>query len=138
MKIDPYNNEKSYLDWKEKTKHGIAEISDYNATILLQYLNDMEIGINVGIGTKKGARSFIRLKSLKDKLIFLMKKVKILYNLDEITEISEKQIHILFSKMFQILQLLSMFYCQFLLFFLYSPIITKVLSVEPPSIITIS
>jgi len=99
MKIDPYNNEKSYLDWKEKTKHGIAEISDYNATILLQYLNDMEIGINVGIGTKKGARSFIRLKSLKDKLIFLMKKVKILYNLDEITEISEKQIHILFSKM---------------------------------------
>src|SRR3989338_8330563 len=82
MKIDPYKNKEGYLKWKEKALKGLSEISQENTQILLQYLNDMEIGINTGIGATKGSRSFIRLKSLRDKLIFIMKKAKISYNLN--------------------------------------------------------
>ena len=59
----------------------------------------MEIGINTGIGATKGSRSFIRLKSLRDKLIFIMKKAKVSYNLDKITKIKEEQIHLIFTNM---------------------------------------
>jgi len=72
MKLDPYNNRESYLRWKENALKGLSEISPQNAQILLQYLNDMEIGINTGIGATKGSRSFIRLKSLRDKLTFIL------------------------------------------------------------------
>ena len=59
----------------------------------------MEIGINTGIGSTKGTRSFIRLKSLRDKLIFVMKSAKKFYNLDDIKEIKEEQIHFIFTNM---------------------------------------
>ena len=99
MKIDPYKNKEGYLKWKEKALKGLSEISSENTQILLQYLNDMEIGINTGIGATKGSRSFIRLKSLRDKLIFIMKKAKVSYNLDKITKIKEEQIHLIFTNM---------------------------------------
>lgn len=99
MKIDPYNNEIKYLKWKEKTKTGIPKLNGYNSDIMLAYLNDMEIGINVGRGSKKGARSFIRLKSLRDKLLFIFKKTTELYGINKITEIEEDKLHLFFSSM---------------------------------------
>jgi len=99
MKIDPYNTEKRYLTWKEKAISGLNEISPTNKEILFKYLNDMEIGINVYRGAKKGPRSFIHLNSSKDRLISMMKKIKDLYKLDDITKINEQQIHLLFANM---------------------------------------
>lgn len=99
MKLDPYKNKEGYLKWKEKALNGLSEIGQQNTQVLLQYLNDMEIGINTGIGATKGARSFIRLKSLRDKISFIMKKAKELYNLDRITEIKEEQVHYIFTSM---------------------------------------
>ena len=49
---------------------GIEGLSKFNSEIILKFLNDMEIGINVGMGTKKGSRSYIRLNTLKDKIFF--------------------------------------------------------------------
>jgi integrase len=100
MKIDPYNTEKHYLDWKQEIKQtGIKELSKCNSDLLLNYLGDMEIGVNVGLGSKKGSRSYIRLRALRDKMTFIMKKINEVYNLNSITEINEDQIHSLFSAM---------------------------------------
>ena len=100
MKIDPYKHKEKYYNWKEKCKDGIPDISKANSDLLHQFLRDMEIGINICIESKKGARSFIRLISLRDKLTFLMKKTNQIYNLEDITKITEEQILIFFSDMF--------------------------------------
>ena len=100
MKIDPYKHEERYLNWKESIKiSGIPNISKLNSDILLQYLTDMEIGINVGHGSKKGSRSYIRLNTLKDKMGFIMKKILELYDVEDLSKVTESQIHFLFSKM---------------------------------------
>jgi len=101
MKIDPYNNQEGYLEWKRKISSSgrIEKLSESNSEILLKFLDDMEIGINVGMGAKKGSRSFIRLKSLRDKLAFLFKKTEELFDLQKIYEVSEVQLHSIFSYM---------------------------------------
>lgn len=100
MKIDPYNTEKHYLNWKLEIKQtGIKELSKSNSDLLLNYLQDMEIGVNVGHGSKKGSRSYIRLRALRDKMTFVMKKINEVYNLGSITDITEDQIHSFFSAM---------------------------------------
>lgn len=98
-KIDPYNHKERYLKWKENVSKGIPEISKESSDIILQYLNDMEIGRNVSIANKKGGRSYIRLNSIKDRLIFFSKKFNELYGLNKITEINEEQITAFFSGM---------------------------------------
>jgi integrase len=99
MKIDPYKHKEKYLAWKEKNQNNIAGISNENFTLILQYLNDMEKGINIAHGSVKGSRSHSRLNSLKNRLIFFSKKFKELYNLDCVTKMNEEQIMSFFSSM---------------------------------------
>jgi len=98
-KRDPYNNEKEYLEWRKEVKDRIPDISKHNSDLILSFLSDMEIGINVGKGSKKGSRSFIRLRTLRDKLLFVFKKINEFCNIDKITEVSEEQLHSFFSGM---------------------------------------
>ncbi len=74
MKIDPYKHKERYLNWKKKTKKEIPKISEQNSDLILQYLNDMENGINISCVNKKGARSYIRLNALKTRMIFLFQQ----------------------------------------------------------------
>lgn len=99
MKIDPYKHKERYLAWKEKTKGGILEISKFNSKLILNYINDMEHGINISSTNVKGSRSYIRLNTLRDKLVFFAKKFKELYNLERITDIREENLLQFFSKM---------------------------------------
>lgn len=99
MKIDPHNSKERYLAWKEKTNNGIERISKINSDLLLRYLNDMEIGINVFRGAKKGPRGFMHLNSLKERIISMMKRIDNLYGLNDITKVSEEQILLLFADM---------------------------------------
>lgn len=78
MKIDPYKHKEKYLAWKERAKDGIPEINKENSELIMHYLEDMEKGINVASESVKGSRSFIRLNTLKDKLIFFAKQVNAL------------------------------------------------------------
>src|SRR5512138_1427249 len=99
MKIDPYKHKEKYLQWKDRNKNGIFGISPENSEIILAYLNDMERGANVANESVKGARSFNRLNTLRDKLCFFAKHFKEKYNLNKITEISEEQIISFFANM---------------------------------------
>lgn len=99
MRIDPYNHKERYLAWKEKVKDGIPDISKANSDLILAYLRDMETGMNTALGNVRGPRSFIRLNTLREKLIFFSKKLKERYSLDKMTDITEEQICEFFSLM---------------------------------------
>ncbi len=76
VKVDPYKHKERYLKWKKESKNGIPEICSYDSDLILQYLNDMEMGINVSVYVKKGARSYVRFTSLKERSIFFAKRFK--------------------------------------------------------------
>ena len=99
MKIDPYKHKEKYISWREKVKEGIPETSRENSDLILQYLNDMEKGINIATSSVKGSRSYIRLNTIKDKLLFFSKKFKEIYNIDKIFEINEDKAVSFFSDM---------------------------------------
>ena len=92
MKIDPYNHKERYLKWKEKTVNGIQGISPFNSEITKKYLDDMERGLNIASESVKGPRSYIRLNSLREKMISFSKRFKEIYGIDKITDITEEQV----------------------------------------------
>ena len=79
MKVDPYKHKERYLSWKESVKNGILNLSEANSKVVLNYIFDMEHGLNISGKNKKGSRSYIRLNSLKQRMIFLSKKFYELY-----------------------------------------------------------
>ena len=99
MKIDPYNHEGRYRAWQEQVKNGIEGISEVNSKLILQYVSDMEHGLNVSIKSVKGGRSFIRLNTLREKMLFFARRFKIECGLDDFTKITEEQVILFFSKM---------------------------------------
>ena len=100
MKIDPYNNKERYLTWsKEALENGIKGLSSVNSSTILEYLTDMENGLNIANGSKKGSRSYIRLSSIKQRIIFLCKQFEILYDVRNITTLTETTLLKYFSGM---------------------------------------
>jgi hypothetical protein len=100
MKVDPYKHEERYKKWLEKVKsEGIEGISKENSDITIQYVTDMEHGLNVSSKNVRGGRSFIRLNTIKEKMIYFSKKFKEIYGLEKITDITEDQLVLFFSKM---------------------------------------
>ncbi len=91
-KIDPYKNKEHYLSWKEKTKSQIPDITKENSDLIKDYLQDMEMGVNVSSVTKRGARSYIRLNALRQRMVFLSKESKRIFDLNILTEINESQL----------------------------------------------
>jgi len=101
MKIYPHKNEESLARWKAKVLAlgGIPDISKQNSDIILQYLTDMELGINTSLSSKKGARSFIRLNTIRLRLTFLTRKFKEILGVDDLTELTEQQLCAFFVDM---------------------------------------
>ena len=99
MIIDPYKHKERYIKWKGGCKEGIPSLSEANSDLVLKYLNDMENGLNISSINKKGARSYSRLNSLKQRIVFLSKVFQDSYNLKDITKISEQDLFSFFTKM---------------------------------------
>ena len=57
MKIDHYKHEIQYFNWKAKAKESINGLSKINSQLIVQYILDMENGLNVSSTNKKGSRS---------------------------------------------------------------------------------
>ena len=98
MKIDPYKHKERFLEWKSKTQDGIPELSEPNSNIILQYISDMENGLNISSKSIKGPRSYIRLNNLKQRMTFLARLIEQNCNLN-LTELSEEQIIKFFNAM---------------------------------------
>jgi hypothetical protein len=98
-KIDPYNTKEKYLKWKQKAlKEGISGLTNANSQIIMQYLQDMEQGLNVASTNKKGARSPLRLRSLSIKMIFIAKTIQKVNSVDLI-DLEEQHLFSLFTNM---------------------------------------
>lgn len=82
-------------NWKLNNLKKIEGLSPANSKILLDFLKDMEIGQNVSTFTKKGERSYTRLYSLKDRIVFFGKTFKN----KPFDKITKNEIHEVISKM---------------------------------------
>lgn len=98
MKIDPYKHKEKYLCWKESVTNGIPDISKSNSDIILQYIDDMENGLNVSSKSVKGPRSYVRLNNLKQRMIFLAKHIE-RYVQANLIDISEERLFRFFNAM---------------------------------------
>jgi len=96
MKIDPYGHEQTYLNWKEKTRSGISDLREANSKIILQYLSDMEKGLNVASASVKGSRSYSRLNNLRIRLVFIAKHLENMFNV-VLADVKEDQIFSFFN-----------------------------------------
>ena len=96
---DPYNQTQKWDNWKGNLKEGIPNISKENSDILLKYLSDMELGLNVNRKSIKGSRSKGRLNSIRSKMLMIMKTTEKDYNLKSITNVTENIIFDLFNAM---------------------------------------
>jgi hypothetical protein len=99
MKIDPHKSKEKYLNWKKRNKDRIKGISKKNSDIILKYLKDMETGLNISNVSVKGPRSYSRLNSLSQRLVFFAQKFEELYGLNNITNAKEEQVITFFSNM---------------------------------------
>lgn len=99
MKRDDGIYEKRYLEWKAKCGKRIPEITKANSDIILQYVNDMEYGLNIGRSSKKGGRSYNRLYNLQQRMLFLTKKLEKYYNIIDLRKIEERHLHEFFTGM---------------------------------------
>ncbi len=99
MKKDLYNTKERYHKYKEKLINGEFDLSSQNRKFLLQYLEDMENGINISTMNRKGSRSYSRLYSLKNRLMLLMDKFNDIFEINDITLIKEEQLHKFFTDM---------------------------------------
>jgi hypothetical protein len=91
-KFDPYKHKERYEKWRNKIQSQIPDISKENSKLILDYLDDMEMGKNIAKGTRKGSRSYIRLNTLKQRMIFLSKEFKSRFGINKITDIQEAQL----------------------------------------------
>jgi len=70
MKRDGYNFESKWIKWKEKNFKGINQIRKEDSKVLIEFLKDMELGMNVP-KEKKGKRSAGTLLNLAEHNILL-------------------------------------------------------------------
>jgi hypothetical protein len=73
-KIDPYNHKQRFENWYKKKK--IPEVNSINEKTLIKFIEDMLLGINVSKSSKKGARSYVRLNTLRQRLVFIVAKLE--------------------------------------------------------------
>ena len=99
MKLDPYHHKEQYIKWKESVKDGIPNLSEKNSRLILDYILDMEHGLNVASSSKKGARSYTRLNNIKQRNIFLLRLFEKRFGAQDVTQITERQLHEFFSDM---------------------------------------
>lgn len=99
MKYDPYKHETRYFNWKAKLNNTIPNISKINSNIIIKYIFDMEMGLNISNQNKKGARSFARLNNLRQRLIQICRMFESRFNLKNIAKITEEQLFEFFTGM---------------------------------------
>ncbi len=82
------------MNWKAKAR--INGVSDYNSQLIVDYLTDMENGMNV---TRVGALSYIRLNNLKQRMGFITRELERLYGGKQLPEITSREIVSFFRMM---------------------------------------
>ena len=87
MKVDLYGHKVRYETWKKEViDAGIEGLTEQNSATVKQFIFDMEVGSNISRASKKGPRSYSRLNSLRQRLIYLVK----LLQKEDIVDLTKK------------------------------------------------
>lgn len=95
-KRDPYGHQQRWENWKERTKKDgkVEGILNHNFKLMMEYLEDMELGKNVSPYSSKGARSHIRLNTIREKMLFYGKHFNKIFE-----KLTQDDVHKFFDKM---------------------------------------
>jgi len=100
MKLDPYNHKEKYLRWKGRViANGIEDITKNNSDKIINFIFDMELGLNVSAKSSKGSRSYIHLNNLRQRLTFITRHLEERYNKVELEKVTEEMLFKLFNDM---------------------------------------
>ena len=94
--IDPYNHKQRLENWL-KTKR-VKGINKTNEKIILKFLDDMYLGLNISKGSKKGGRTPVRLNTLRQRLAFIIKELE-KRKIKDVRKTTAKELHQLFGDM---------------------------------------
>ena len=97
-KIDPYKHEERYRKW-HASGASIPGVSEADRELILRFIRDMEIGINVQTSRKRGARSFVRLNTLRVRIPALTRMFVERFGISSITELTDEQVLIFFGEL---------------------------------------
>jgi len=87
VKKDIYDNKERWEKWKEANSKRIENLSPANSKLLLEFLNDMENGMNTP-ARAKGKREPITLLNLRDHISFFMRNIN-----KPLIKVTKEQIH---------------------------------------------
>jgi integrase len=99
MRRDPWRHRDRYVDWRGKSNEGIEGLSPAASRLVLNFLDDMELGRNAAGSSRRGGRSHARLNNLRQRLIFVARQLQQRYGVQLLTEVSEAQLHDYFGGM---------------------------------------
>jgi len=94
---EPYHHKERYERWLENKT---TRLNKNNSKIFLAFIDDMSVGINIAKGSPKGARSPVRLNTLRGRLEFVIKLLEDT-GISDIRKVTAKQLHKLFEDMRQ-------------------------------------
>lgn len=99
MKLDIYNHEKLYKNWKAQLtpKYIEADITKENSKLFTSYILDMEQGINLPKHSVKGARSLSTLNRVRSKMKGIIVNLQ-KAGIKDISKIKEKELIDFFSE----------------------------------------
>lgn len=99
MKIDPYRSQETHENWLARLDLDATKgLSKKNAVLLVDFIKDFSIGLNISKLSKKGARSPIRLNHLRQKVMFTILKLQE-RGVKDLTKAKEEDLHQLFADM---------------------------------------
>src|SRR5688572_1983477 len=93
MRRDPWRHRDRYVDWRQKRNEGIEGLSPAASRLVLNFLDDMELGRNAAGSSRRGGRSHARLNNLRQRLTFVARQLQQRYGVQLLTEVSEAQLH---------------------------------------------
>lgn len=99
MRIDVYHSKAAYARWQKRTLQGIPGLSPENNALVRRFLDDMERGMNIAPGSRKGGRTPYRLTTLRTKLVWVARQLQERFALASMVLVTEEQLHTLFGAM---------------------------------------
>jgi integrase len=99
-RFDPNNHEKYYKNWKDGGMQ-LAGVNPESADLIREYVADMELGTNINPSSKKGSRSFGRLRNLKAKMQTMTILMQTDMGIVSLKDLEERELDVLkfFKKM---------------------------------------
>jgi hypothetical protein len=93
-KFDPNRYEQRFVNWRIKGSP-MPGISQENRQLILEYVADMEIGMNVNPASRKGARAYSSLQGTRTKMLALALWLERELKINSLTELESKELELM-------------------------------------------